>query len=69
MEPAFTGIKRENRLPKKPRFKIALVTPAIFHNGWLPGSINPRTGEGNLKGVKVKLKGALRRTPHGHWRL
>ena len=53
------------QVAKNARFKIALVTPAIFHNGWLPGSIDPRTGEGNLKGVKVKLKGACIGRPTG----
>lgn len=47
------------------RFKIVLISPAIFSNGWLPGGINPQTMEGQIGGVNVKLISACVSRPIG----
>jgi CRISPR-associated protein Cmr3 len=37
-------------------FKLCIATPTIFKTqGWLPQWINPKTLEGNYKGLKLKL--------------
>ncbi|MCP4081477.1 MAG: hypothetical protein GY743_14620 [Planctomycetaceae bacterium] len=38
--------------------RLYLATPAIFTNGWLPGFIDPKTLEGKLHNVKLKLRAA-----------
>jgi CRISPR-associated protein Cmr3 len=56
-------IKRQ--IAETRRLKVVLLTAAIFHNGWLPGGIDPDTGEGTLKGITVTLKGACVSRPLG----
>lgn len=41
------------------RFKIVLVTPAVFSGGWCPGFISLSSLEGILAGVKVRLVAAV----------
>ena len=47
------------------RFKLILLTPSIFKNGWLPCGINPQTMSGQIRGVDVKLVGACLGRPIG----
>lgn len=47
------------------RFKVVLITPAIFENGWMPGGIDKNSMEGVVSGVKVKLAGACLGKPVG----
>lgn len=47
------------------RFKVVLITPAIFENGWLPGGIDKNNMEGRVNGVNVKLIGACSGKPVG----
>lgn len=49
-------------------FKLLLLTPALFDNGWCPGSIDPNTGKGTLsidsqKTVEVELLAAATGKP------
>lgn len=49
-------------------FKLLLLTPALFDNGWCPASINPNTGKGTLsidsqKTVEVELLAAATGKP------
>ncbi|WP_299458259.1 type III-B CRISPR module-associated protein Cmr3 [uncultured Microscilla sp.] len=49
-------------------FKLVLLTPALFDNGWCPASINPTTGRGTLtiapqKMVEVELLAAATGKP------
>jgi CRISPR-associated protein Cmr3 len=37
------------------RFRLCLITPSIFDNGWLPNWINPNDFTGEYKGLKLKL--------------
>lgn len=37
-------------------FKLLLVTPALFKNGWLPGWLDPQTGEGIVPSAGGQLK-------------
>jgi len=37
------------------RFKLNLITPAIFNNGWLPEWIDKSNFEGRYDGIKLKL--------------
>ena len=63
-----------NEIPAEPikklvvtnmRFKLVLISPAIFANGWLPGGIDPKTMNGQVGGVDVKLVGACLGRPIG----
>lgn len=47
------------------RFKLVLISPAIFTNGWLPSSIDFYTMRGQIGGVDVKLVGACIGRPIG----
>jgi CRISPR-associated protein Cmr3 len=40
------------------RFKLILLTPAIFNNGWLPDWIDVRSGEGLINGISLKAVSA-----------
>ncbi|EAY27846.1 type III-B CRISPR module-associated protein Cmr3 [Microscilla marina] len=49
-------------------FKLVLLTPALFDNGWCPASIHPQTGKGRLaidnqKTVEVELLAAATGKP------
>lgn len=39
-------------------FRLYLATPAIFNRGWLPGGFDPKTLEGDLHNLHVKLRAA-----------
>jgi len=47
-----------NKISRDKHFKLVLITPSIFKNGWLPGSIDRSTFEGDINGIKVKMVGA-----------
>lgn len=51
------------------RFKLILLTPAIFQNGWVPDGIDPTTCEGEIGEIKVSLIAAAvdRYTGIGGW--
>jgi CRISPR-associated protein Cmr3 len=38
------------------KFKLALITPALFKHGWLPGWLDPDTGQGHLPGTSLKVR-------------
>lgn len=40
------------------RFKIILLTPAIFNNGWIPDWIDVRSGVGLVNGISLKAVSA-----------
>lgn len=37
------------------RFKLILLTPALFNSGWLPDWINKETGKGQISGLELQL--------------
>jgi CRISPR-associated protein Cmr3 len=41
------------------RFKLVLVTPAVFPHGWCPGFIDPSTLRGHLLGTQLSLVAAV----------
>ncbi|WP_434565323.1 type III-B CRISPR module-associated protein Cmr3 [Thermoanaerobacterium thermosaccharolyticum] len=41
------------------KFKLYLSTPAVFKNGWLPGWVDKNTLEGDIFGLRLKLKAAV----------
>lgn len=47
----------KKNISKAGRFKVVLVSPAIFAKGWLPGNIDSGTMQGGINEVKVKLAG------------
>jgi len=47
-----------DKISRDKHFKLVLITPAIFKYGWLPGSIDRSTFEGDINGIKVKMVGA-----------
>jgi len=55
----------KDRISKDKHFKLVLLTPAIFKNGWLPGSIDSNTFKGEINGIKVKMTGACVGKPIG----
>lgn len=50
---------------KNKRFKLVLLTPAIFKQGWLPEAIDTNTFEGTINGVTAKMTGACIGKPVG----
>lgn len=63
---------RERIAASKPlRFKVYLATPAFFAGGWLPQGFDQGTLEGNLGGLRLKIKAAAvsRPLPVGGWDL
>lgn len=46
-------------------FKIVFISPAIFTGGWLPGSIDIKTMEGQINGIDVRMIGACVGKPVG----
>lgn len=54
--PDFSNIQK--KVEEKKKFKLVLMTPAVFQKGWIPDDIDDKTGEGKLFGCKVKLIGA-----------
>ena len=55
----------KSKIKENNRFKVVLLTPAIFKNGWLPGGIDKDTLEGRVNSVEVKLVGACLGKPVG----
>jgi CRISPR-associated protein Cmr3 len=47
--------KIARRIQERRRFKLVLVTPALFERGWRPGWIEERTLEGSRGNVRVRL--------------
>jgi CRISPR-associated protein Cmr3 len=60
-----TGEDVKAKIIEDKRFKLALTTPAIFKNGWLPGGIDSNSMEGTINGVQVRLLGACIGKPVG----
>ncbi len=50
--------KIKEKISKTKRFKILLITPAIFKKGWLFDWIDEKTKEGSICGVNLRLVGA-----------
>jgi len=46
-------------------FKLMLMTPAIFKNGWLPEGIDSNTMQGRINGIEVKMISAFVGKPIG----
>lgn len=46
-------------------FKIILISPAIFKNGWLPAGIDAKTMEGKINDVDIRMIGACLGKPVG----
>ncbi|MCS6815843.1 MAG: hypothetical protein NZ746_00535, partial [Blastocatellia bacterium] len=57
--------KIEQRIQERRRFKLVLVTPALFEHGWRPRWIDERTLEGSCGNVRVKLIAAALGKPLG----
>lgn len=55
----------KEKIAETHRFKIVLISPAIFKNGWLPGGIDHTTMEGSINGIAVKIIGASVGKPVG----
>ena len=55
----------KDKISKDKHFKLVLLTPAVFKNGWLPESISINTLNGAINGVKVKMTGACVGKPIG----
>lgn len=47
-----------NKLNATRTFRLILITPAIFDNGYLPGFVDPKTLEGKLGSLELRLKAA-----------
>lgn len=54
--PDMEAIKRKAKDIK--RFKLILLTPAIFKNGWFPDWIKSESGVGDVNGISLKLVSA-----------
>jgi CRISPR-associated protein Cmr3 len=52
------NIKVKQMVDTSKRFKLILLTPAIFNNGWIPSWIDSKNGEGNINGVSLKIVSA-----------
>lgn len=48
--------KVKEHIAEHKRFKLVLVTPALFENGWRPRWIDERTLDGSFGDVRIKLK-------------
>jgi len=55
----------KDKISKDKHFKLVLLTPAIFNQGWLPNGVDSHTFEGTINGVKVKMTGACVGKPIG----
>lgn len=55
----------KDKIAKDKKFKIILLTPALFKQGWLPDGIDSNTFEGAINGVEVKMTGACVGKPIG----
>ena len=55
----------KDKISKDKHFKLVLLTPAIFKQGWLPNGVDSHTFEGTINGVKVKMTGACVGKPIG----
>jgi len=54
--PSVGTIKR--KVKENKRFKVMLLTPAIFNKGWLPDWVNKETGKGQVNGLELQLVSA-----------
>ena len=45
----------KNKVSQDKHFKLVLLTPAVFEQGWIPDGINIDTREGLINNVKVKI--------------
>jgi len=48
----------KDKIANDKHFKLVLLTPAVFKQGWLPDGIDGNTGEGIINGVKLKMTGS-----------
>ena len=67
-EESWTEIPVEpikNKIAESRRFKLVLITPAIFKKGWLPDWLTADTKQGQINGISVKLTGACVGKPIG----
>ncbi len=55
----------KEKVSKDNHFKIVLLTPAVFEQGWLPDGIDSNTGEGVINGVRAKMTAACVGKPIG----
>lgn len=45
----------KQKIKDSKRFKVILLTPAIFNNGWIPDWLDNKSGEGEIKGIFLRL--------------
>jgi CRISPR-associated protein Cmr3 len=55
----------KNKVLKDKVFKLVLLTPAVFEQGWLPDGIDSNTAEGIINGIRVKMTAACVGKPIG----
>lgn len=55
----------KDKIARDKKFKIVILTPAILKKGWVPESIDSKTFEGLINGVKVKMLSACVGKPVG----
>lgn len=55
----------KKKVSEKRKFKVLLISPAIFKNGWLPETIDGKTMEGMINGITVRMIGACVGKPLG----
>ncbi|MBI5749398.1 MAG: type III-B CRISPR module-associated protein Cmr3 [Nitrospinae bacterium] len=55
----------KDKILRDKHFKLILLTPAVFSQGWLPESIDRNTFEGAINGVKLKMTSACVGKPIG----
>ncbi len=55
----------KDKIASDKKFKLVLLTPAVFKQGWLPDGIDSKTGEGLINNAKLKMTGACIGKPIG----
>jgi CRISPR-associated protein Cmr3 len=55
----------KDKISKDKHFKLVLLTPAVFEQGWLPDGIDRNTLEGAINGVRIKMTTACVGKPIG----
>jgi CRISPR-associated protein Cmr3 len=55
----------KDKIASDKKFKLVLLTPAVFKQGWLPDGIDSNTFEWSINSVKVKMLGACVGKPIG----
>jgi len=55
----------KEKISKEKHFKLILLTPAVFEQGWLPDGIDENIKEGIINGIKVKMTAACVGKPIG----